>query len=200
MSEDVHQAAMLAACTLQNLTDRDKDMIRKILDHNWDDEEQMVSNLLQFPYLLPEDIRLSCLQRGLEGSEIPYYIISASVGIQRLQFDENELQSLTKILRKAIVNEHAAVCMRAFITLQPYLHYPTDISVFVDILKSKKSPLHDGALSWLVLHVNDKKELINILKDGVVPSQLISNAEKKMDMHCESLAHGKIITERFLLF
>ena len=192
MAQDVGQATLYAACCMQNnLEEYDVVMIKKIIESNWEDEEQMVSNLLQCPFLLPEDIRIATLIRGLEDVETPYYVLSAALGVQRITIEENDFLNIIKCLKTVIFNEHGAVSMRAFISLQPYLKYPTDVDLFLDILKTKKSSLHDGALSWLVLRVNDKKDLLLTLKNAEVPETLIANAEKKMEEHCEYLAHGK---------
>lgn len=189
--EDVNQAALLAGLCLQNLTKNDEETIRNIIRNNWDDEEQMVSNLLQSPFLIPDEIKLKTLTHGLAENEIPYYILSACVGIQRIKLKNEDVDSVKKLLKGAVFNEHGAICMRAFITLNSYLKLPEDVGLFIDIFKTKKSPLHDSALSWLVLHVNDKKELLRILNEGDVCQSIISKAENKMDDHCESLAHGE---------
>lgn len=190
--EDVNQAALLAPLCFSNQREHDENTIRNIIENNWEEEEQMISNLLQSPFLIPEDIRVSTLIQALEDNEVPYFILSACLGIQRVKLKVDEIDSLLKLLRKSVFNEHGAVCMRAFITLNPYLKYSDDVSLFIDILNTKKSPLHDSALTWLVLHVNDKKDLLKLLKDGNVDSELVALADKKMDDHCESLSHGKI--------
>ena len=83
--------------------------------------------------------------------------------------------------------------MRAFISLQPILKYPADIDLFLDILKNKKSPLQETALAWLVLNVGHKKELVDILQKNSVNSKMTEKAQEKMEIHCHSLAHGRII-------
>eukprot|EP00111_Clytia_hemisphaerica_P018590 TCONS_00054975-protein len=188
---DVSQAALVASICFSNRSDSDEKIIRNIVKNGWDEEEQVISNLLQSPFLLPEDIRLSTIIKGLEDDEMPYFILSACIGIQRVKLKDDDLESLEKLLRKAVFNEHGAVCMRAFITLNPFLKYPKDNQLFIDILSTKKSPLHETALSWLVLHVSDKQELLKLLNDGHVKDSLVTDAVKKIDDHCQSLAHGE---------
>ena len=48
------------------LKEYEKDMIKNILEYNWDSEHQMVSNLLHFPHIMPEDKRLKWLLKGLK--------------------------------------------------------------------------------------------------------------------------------------
>lgn len=187
----MNQAALLASICFSNGFGENAKVIQNIIENKWEEEEQIISNLLQSPFLIPENIRVSTLIRGLEDDEMPYFVLSACFGIQRVKLASEDTEKVMKLLRKAVFNEHSSVGMRAFITLNPMLKYPEDTNLFIDILNTKKSPLHDTALSWLVLHVNDKKELLNFLNDGNVCESLISIAVKKMDDHCESLAHGK---------
>ena len=189
---DVSQAALAASICFSNRTDSDETIIRNIVKNGWDEEEQVISNLLQSPFLVPEDIRISTIIRGLEDDEMPYFILSACLGIQRVKLKDDDMERLQKLLRKAVFNEHGAVCMRAFITLNPFLKYPEDNQLFIDILNTKKSPLHETALSWLVLHVSDKQELLKLLNDGHVKDSLVLDAVKKIDDHCQSLAHGML--------
>ena len=57
-SEDLNQTAVFASICYPKLDQCDKDLITKILDSNWNDEEQMVANLLQFPVLIPQEVQL----------------------------------------------------------------------------------------------------------------------------------------------
>lgn len=191
LAGDVNQAAMFAVHCFQEISDHDMEVIKKILECNWEDELQIVANLLQNPFLIPEDIRIDCLIRGLNDIDTPYYILSAALGVQRLQLNETDELELLKCLRSVVFNEQGVISMRAFIALQPHLKYPTDNDLFVKILNMPKSSLHDSALSWMVLQTNDKKDLLSALQKGNVPDHLVSMAEKKMDEHCESLAHGE---------
>lgn len=190
MAKQGDQTTMKTSHSLQTLTERNMQMVQNILRCNWEEEVQMVSSLLQSPLLIPEEMRIDCLIRGLCDIEEPYYILSAALGIQRLKLDEKDIDNVLPHLKKAVFNEHGSVCMRVFITLRKYLKFPRDVDVFIEILNTKRSPLHNTALSWLVLNVNDKDELSDILKKGNVPEHLVVQAEQKMEEHCTNLAHG----------
>ena len=112
------------AYSLKQLNSHDVTMIRKVLQDNWEDEDQMVSNLLQFPHLIPEDMRVDCLRRGLTDLESPYYILSACVGMQRLTLKDSEWEQCFDALKQACLHEIGIVAMRAFMTLQPRLRHP----------------------------------------------------------------------------
>ena len=191
-SEDLNQTAVFASICYPKLDQCDKDLITKILDSNWNDEEQMVANLLQFPVLIPQEVQLKFLLKALDDYNFPYYILSAAVGIQRLTLSESDLKKITAKLKSVVLCEYGTVAMRAFISLQPFLKYPADIDLFLDILKSKKSPLQETALAWLVLNVAHKKELVDILQNNNVNSEMTEKAQEKMEIHCHSLGHGKI--------
>ena len=190
MASTDEKASMLAAHSLQTLTERNMKVVRNVLTNEWEDDAQMVSKLLQSPLLIPEDIRIQCLTRALDDVEEPYYILSAALGVQKLKnIEETELELLIPHLKAALFNDHGAVCMRVFITLRRHMKFPRDTDVFVKILRTKRSPLHDAALSWLVLNVNDKDELKSVLGDA--PEDLVALAEKKMEEHCSHLVQGK---------
>jgi len=190
MANEGDETTMKTAHSLQTLTERNMQVVTNILNHNWEEEVQMVSSLLQSPLLIPEELRINSLIRGICDYEEPYYILSAALGIQRLKIDDKDRDNILTHLKKALFNEHGSVCMRVFITLRPYLKFPRDVDLFIEILNTKKSPLHNTALSWLVLNVNDKEELSDILKKNNVPEHLVTQAEQKMEKHCRHLAHG----------
>lgn len=193
MANEGDKTTMKNSHSLQTLTERNMQVVKNILNHNWEDDVQIISSLLQSPLLIPEEMRIDCLIRGICDLEEPYYILSAALGIQRLKIENKDLDNILSHLKKAVFNEHGSVCMRVFITLRPHLKFPRDVDLFIDILNTKKSSLHDSALSWLVLNVNDKEELSDILKKGNVLDSLVAQAEEKMDRHCRHLAHGMFI-------
>ncbi|XP_065655539.1 uncharacterized protein LOC100199092 isoform X4 [Hydra vulgaris] len=187
LAVDVNQSAYFAN-GLKCLSDRDTKMIRKIIEENWDDEVQMVSNLLQYPNLIPEDIRVSSIIKGLEDEEMPYYILSASVGAQKLKLNEDCMKLIFDPLRKAVFNDQGVISMTAFTTMLPYLSFPDDINLILNIIKKKKSALQDCAISWLVLKVQNKTELLSILES--VDSNTLTIAQGKMEKHLQSLVDG----------
>jgi len=191
MAEDINQASMFAALCFQNFNDDDKIVVEKVLESNWSTEDQMVSNLLQYPFLIPSHLQFKFISQALDDYASPYYILSAAVGLHKIKVKDIQLQKIIKQLKAAVLCEYGTVAMRAFIALQPFLKYPDDVDFFTTILNNKKNPLQDTSISWLVLNVKDKNELLQLLKTAKVNNSHIQLAETKMDEHCSSLAKGE---------
>src|SRR5918995_5143736 len=93
MAPNPHLIQFLATEDLDDLLDvtedlgalasEDENMMRTIL-LEWRDE-QAVSNLLIHSSLIPADVRLSSLLRGLHEQEQAYFVLAAVVGVQSLE-------------------------------------------------------------------------------------------------------------------
>ena len=199
MAEDVNQAGLIAF-NVRQLSAHDVTMIRKVIQENWEDEEQMVSNLLQFPHLIPEDIRMESLKRGLTDLECPYYILSAAVGLQRIPLDEQQWGQFLGVLKEACLHDVGMVSMRAFMTLQPKLKHPDDTTFITDILKQPKSSLFQNALTWLIMKVKEKSEIMAILQDSGITAEAMQKAEKIIDEQLKTQDNGKSKFTRFSNF
>ena len=190
MAEDLNLAGVIAF-HLQQLGPHDAIMVRKILEENWEDEEQMVSNLLQFPFLIPEDIRIDSLKRGFEDFECPYYILSSAVGLQRINTTENiNVEEVRGILKKACLHDIGMVAMRAFITLHPYLKYPDDFQFIVDILQRPRSTLFENALTWLMIQIKNKNDITELLNGSGLTGEVKLKTEKFIDEQLKARNHG----------
>lgn len=193
--EDVTESSYVACLCRKQMTPHEENVVQKIIETNWETEEQMVSNLLQNAFLIPSSVRTPTLKKALQDVERPYYILSASVGIQCLHVDgdlsESIITQLFPDLKEALFNEHGVVAMRAFIALQPHLTYPSHSQLFYDILKTKRNVLHEVSISWLVLHIGDTQELKNELTAAKVGREFIESAVVKMNEHCNQIALGK---------
>lgn len=180
MAEDVSQAGLIAF-HLKKLDPHDVIMVRKVLEENWEDEEQMVSNLLQYPFLIPEDMRMESLKRGMDDFECPYYTLSSAVGLQRLDAESGKCSELTGELKRACLHDIGMVAMRAFITLHPHLKLPEDGQFITGILKQPKSTLFQNALTWLLIEVKDKNEMMELLNGSNVTAEVKLKAERFID-------------------
>ena len=195
MAEDVNQAGLIAF-NLKQLGPHDVVLVRKVLEENWEDEEQMVSNLLQFPFLIPEDIRIESLKRGFKDLECPYYILSSAVGLQRLNAkDSGKVDEVREELKKACLHDIGMVAMRAFITLHPFLKYPDDVQFIAQILQRPRSTLFQNAVSWLMIQVKDKSELFEILTNSGLPGDIKVKAERFIEDQLGAKIKGMEITQ-----
>lgn len=194
MAEDINQIGMIAF-SLRQLDSHDLTLVRKVLEENWEDEEQMVSNLLQYPFLIPDDIRMQSLKRGLNDVECPYYILSSAVGLQRLNpLENNRLLDLMGELKKACLHDIGIVAMQAFMTLHPLLKYPEDRDFIADILKQPRSTLFHNALTWLLIKVKDKDLIIQLLNEKDVTADVKFKAERFLDDQLKTNNNGMYAT------
>ena len=56
--------ALHAATKLRNLSEEQRGVVRHILLTKWSEDKQAVANLLQNPWIIPEDIRADMLLKG----------------------------------------------------------------------------------------------------------------------------------------
>lgn len=88
-----------------NVQDADMDAIRDAVAA-WTDE-QAIANLLMYSYLLPDDMRVATLLRGLNQATNTYAVLAALVGLQDLELKLDEGMH-TEILNRLIDIIHSA--------------------------------------------------------------------------------------------
>jgi hypothetical protein len=108
---------------ISSLDTRDEEVIRAVLAQ-WQNP-QAVSNLLLHPTIIPKDIRLASLLRGLAERRVVYYVLAAVVGFQSV--DPREIagedrrriaEELLSVIRKnrGILAQRASVSVQGFLT------------------------------------------------------------------------------------
>lgn len=152
------------------LEEYEKDMIQNILEYNWDSENQMVSNLLHFPHIMPEDKRLKWLLKGLKEEKHSYYVLAAATGVAGLKLHGKDTEEIVELLKNiSTSSQHGMVALRAFMSLVEYLKHPKDTSFVLKFMHKSKSNLRYNSLDWLLHNVKDKKELLLLLEDKSIP-------------------------------
>jgi len=100
--------------------------LKQILEKEWETNEQAICNLLQCPFLLPEDVRNTYLLKGLKGDH-HYYVLSAIVGVQHRQFEETAIMDeIKELLWKHVRESSGPMANRAFISLEQHLSVVDD--------------------------------------------------------------------------
>ncbi|XP_046859113.1 uncharacterized protein LOC124452580 isoform X2 [Xenia sp. Carnegie-2017] len=179
--EDLDYARRLAK-SLKSSSKYDEIMIRNIIDHNWDTEPQMVSNLLHFPLVIPKDLRLPSLLRGLSESERPYYILAASNGLSSLDLSkENDTSSIKEKLKEATLRPQGDIAIHAFMALGKLLRHPEDTEFVLRFLHCAKSTLHYNALTWILVNVKDVNEVRKILENKAVPEDIREEGLERLE-------------------
>src|SRR5262249_12437907 len=71
---------------ISTLTPAEVERVASVLG-NWTDR-QAVANLLFYSTLIPASLRWEALDRGLHSSDIPYFVLTATVGLQAVGLNE----------------------------------------------------------------------------------------------------------------
>ena len=62
--DEARRAAKRLQC--KELEEYEKDMVKNLLEYNWNEEPQMVSNLLHYPLIIAPEVRQGYLLKGLK--------------------------------------------------------------------------------------------------------------------------------------
>lgn len=181
------------------LEEYEKDMIQNILEYNWDSENQMVSNLLHFPHIMPEDKRLKWLLKGLKEEKHSYYVLAAATGVAGLKLHGKDTEEIVELLKNiSTSSQHGMVALRAFMSLVEYLKHPKDTSFVLKFMHKSKSNLRYNSLDWLLHNVKDKKELLLLLEDKSIPEDVKQEAIDRVKSSTDSEEQGKNKNEKYL--
>jgi hypothetical protein len=96
--------------------------VRSMLQR-WEDP-QAVSNLLFHPALIPEDIRLASLFRGLAERRVAYYVLAAVVGFQGIDAAGMAAEDRARVVDEllAVIRETRGIlAQRASVSVQRFL-------------------------------------------------------------------------------
>lgn len=176
------------------LAENEKDMIKNILEYNWDSENQMVSNLLHFPHIMPEDKRLKWLLKGLREEKHPYYVLAAATGVAGLKLQGKDTEEIVELLKDISTSQPGMVALRAFMSLVDYLTHPKDTQFVLKFMQKSQSNLRYNSLDWLIENVKDKKELLSLLEDKAIPEDVKLEAIDRVNNSPESEVQGMFCT------
>ena len=172
------------------LEEYEKDMIRNILEYNWDSEHQMVSNLLHFPHIMPEDKRLKWILKGLREEKQSYYVLAAATGVAGLKLQGKDSEEIVELLKKISTSQYGMVALRAFMSLADYLKHPKDTPFVMTFMHKSKSNLRYNSLDWLTENVKDRKELISLFEDKSIPEDVRLEAIDRVNNSADGEAQG----------
>ncbi|XP_032233796.1 uncharacterized protein LOC5509081 isoform X2 [Nematostella vectensis] len=180
--EDLDEAMRLAKkLDYEKLDEYDKKMVTSILDCNWDEEHLMVSNLLHAPHIIPKDVRLKTIIKGLREEKQPYYALAAATGITSLKLDGAEADQIIDLLKNCSTHQRGTIAIRAFMTLAGLLKHPQDTDFVVKFMHKANSNLRYNSLDWLIANVRDKNEIIGLLQDKHIPDDVRQEAIDKVN-------------------
>lgn len=170
------------------LEDYEKDMVRNILEYNWDSQHQMVSNLLHFPRIMPEDKRVKWILKGLKEEKQSYYVLAAATGVAGLKLQGKDSEEIVELLKNISTSQNGMVALRAFMSLADYLKHPKDTPFVMKFMKKSKSNLRYNSLDWLIENVKDRKELLSLFEDESLPEDVRLEAVERVNNSTDSEA------------
>lgn len=154
------------------LAENEKNMVTNILEFNWDSEIQMVSNLLHFPHIMPDDKRLKWLLKGLKEQKHPYYVLAAATGVAGLKLQGQDADEIVELLKDLSTSQPGVVALRAFMSLVEHLTHPKDTQFVLKFMHKSKSNLRYNSLDWLIENIKDTNELLSLLEDQEIPEDV----------------------------
>ncbi|WP_235284289.1 hypothetical protein [Methanosarcina sp. 1.H.A.2.2] len=141
---------------LRQLNRKDVKKIRSILQ-KWN-SPQAVSNLLLYPFLIPEDIRGSCLLKGLREKKNSYYVLASIVGLQGIDptsFSEDERNEIKESLIFTLKTSGGIISARGSVSICDYLS-SEDASTMFELLDHPNDTTRHNILCWLIRAMEER--------------------------------------------
>ncbi|WP_410509862.1 hypothetical protein RSJ42_06955 [Methanosarcina hadiensis] len=184
---------MEARSKLWQLDEKDIKKIRFILQ-KWN-SPQAVSNLLFHPFLIPEDLRASCLLRGLREKKEPYYILASIVGLQGVDptvFPKEQRKTIKEYLISVLKVSEGIISARASVTIYDYLSLE-DASTAFELLSHPNEAVRHNILCWLIrtIEESDPGTFISIANSSNIPEDTRKEAIKKFQEHLRQKEIGE---------
>jgi len=157
------------AAVPQSTTAEDVKVINNTLE-KWDKESQAVSNLLQYPSLIPVDVRFSYLEKALKETKQKYFVLSAAVGLQSTDVSKQKTLFMNLLL-DAVRKNTGPIAARAFTSLEDF---PMEIQWVIPFLMHKDETVSYNSRAWLVskLEKEDNKKIKTMLDSAKIKPEV----------------------------
>jgi hypothetical protein len=156
---------------------------------------QAVSNLLFHPFLIPADIRASCLLKGLRDKKNPYYTLASVVGLQGIDptcFSEDERKVIRDSLISIIKNSNGILSARASLSVCDYLSLE-DTPIMFELLNHPEETARHNILCWLIGIMDEKNpnEFVLLARNSNVPEDIKKETIEKFQEHLAKKETGE---------
>jgi hypothetical protein len=134
----------------------DEAVVRSVLEH-WRNV-QAISNLLFHPTLIPEDVRLASLFRGLAERRVVYFVLASVVGFQDIRPDQlsaEDRRRVTSDLLAVIRETDNIVAQRASVSFQGFAGESDAPQVFA-LLEHPDKTVRHNLRAWLFSTFKDQ--------------------------------------------
>jgi len=164
-SEDLDDAVHLSQNVL--LSEENQKAIRNVIQDYWYSKPQAVSNLLQNAWIIPEDIRLETLYKGLKEDKQRYFVLAAAVGTQSLPNNLVDMQMID-VLIGSVANNDGPIAARAFTSLEEKLKHPRDTVRVIPFLKHPDGTVRHNTRAWIIRHAasDTQDSIANLFREA----------------------------------
>jgi hypothetical protein len=138
------------------LSPKDSGAIRAILKE-WKDS-QAISNLLIHADLIPEDVRLDSLFRGLGEQRVPYYVLAAVLGFDHLNRDKLPAENRKRLIAKLVMILRETKDVRAdrvSLTIGGFVA-ESDAPEMIDLMDHPNDTVRHNLRAWLFKTFKDR--------------------------------------------
>lgn len=182
-----------ARSKLRQLDEKDTKKIRFVLQ-KWKNP-QAVSNLLFHPFLIPEEIRASCLLKGLREKKNQYYILASVVGLQGIDstgFSKEQRKAIKECLVSTLKVAEGIISARASVTIYDYFSLE-DVSTAFELLSHPNEAVRHNILCWLIrtMEESDPREFISTANRSNIPEDVRKEAVEKFQEHLRQKEIGE---------
>jgi hypothetical protein len=182
-----------ARSKLRQLDEKDIKKIRFTLE-KWN-KPQAVSNLLFHPFLIPEDIRVSCLIKGLRETKNPYYVLASAVGLQGIDstgFSEEERKAIKESLIFTLKTSGGVISARASVSVRDFLS-SKDTSAMFELLGHPDETTRHNILCWLIRNAEepDPDAFISMARSSNIPEEVRKEVIEKFREHLKQKETGE---------
>lgn len=187
---------------LRSLNEKDMEKIRRILE-KWENP-QAVSNLLIHPSLIPEDIRVSYLLKGLEERRNPYYILASIVGFQNIHAKGLSIEDIRKVKENLILTlkiSSGVLSQRASVSIYKFLS-SEDAPMMCELLSHPDGTTRHNILCSLIRNMNetDSESFILMANDSNIPEHRKKETVDKIQQYFMQKEKGKFSSLNTFLY
>lgn len=187
---------------LGNLEEKDIILIRSILQE-WQNP-QAVSNLLFYPSVIPEDMRINYLIKGLTDRENFYNILAATVGLQEIDYEQllnEEIVQIRERLLEIIETDETVLADRASVSILPFLG-KQDVDRVFRLLSHPSKVTRHNILGWLYKTIvpDSPEQFIEAAAVYNLPSETITEVSEVLQEHEQRVANGLLSYLTFPIF
>lgn len=166
---------MRIASKLPELSANDVAAVREVL-HDWQ-PQQAVANLLFHSRLIPPDIRVATILRGLTERDRPYLKLASAVGLQSVERSDSAPSDAVVIrdrLLELIEEDRSIISSRASVSIENWLDRASAPAV-CKLLNHPDETAGHNLMAWLICHI-DPAELAPLLETSDLPPEKLQNA------------------------